>query len=65
MTFLTKTNLLTRLVLPQNEAKSLIFMKYISLVTFDLSLKGTVMQIEKTVINVRLRFRKYPENFAF
>ena len=55
MTFLTKTNLLTRLVLPQNEAKSLIFMKYISLVTFDLNLKGTVMQIEKTVINVRLR----------
>ena len=27
--------------------------------------KGTVMQIEKTVINDRLRFQKYPENFVF
>ena len=28
-------------------------------------LKGTVMQIEKALINDCLHFQKYPENFAF
>ena len=27
--------------------------------------KGTVMQIEKALINDGLRFQKYPENFTF
>ena len=30
-----------------------------------LTFKGTVMQIEKELINDRLLFQKYPENFAF
>ena len=29
------------------------------------NIKGTVMQIKKTLINDRLRISKYPENFGF
>ena len=38
---------------------------YVSCELSYFSIKSTVMQIEKTLTNGRLRVQKYPENFAF
>ena len=41
----------------------MVFIKRTKVLVDIVIFKGTVMQIEKALINDRLRFQKYPENF--